>query len=93
MANRYSLQSHGRGQWHPSPSPDKEADRLTTLAESTRMRLGHQQPQIRSDPPDRDDGRCVNCRGERPEIAVRNHDPFCSTVCARGWHDQTADSP
>jgi hypothetical protein len=96
MAERPPNQPNERGRWHPPPSPDKadkEVDRLSALAVTTRMRLGQQQPQVRTDPPDRKDGRCVQCRGERPEIAVKNQDPFCSTACARDWHDLTDLAP
>jgi hypothetical protein len=98
MVERPPNQRNQRGRWHPPPSSDKaekEVDRLTTLAEMTRMRLGQQQQQqqLRTDPPDRKDGRCVQCRGERPEIAVKNGDPFCSTACARDWHDRALGSP
>ena len=51
--------------------------------------LGHQRP-IRADPSPRRDGRCPCCGSERPDVAVKNGDPFCSTGCARGWHDQLA---
>jgi len=89
MAETSPHQPSGRGQQHPPPSLDKETDRLTTLAEQTRLRLG-QQPQIGIDPSRRKDGRCAQCRGERPEVAVKNQDPFCSTTCARDWHDQSS---
>jgi hypothetical protein len=46
---------------------------------------------IRADPSRRRDGRCSGCGGERPEVAVKNGDPFCSTSCARGWHNQLAN--
>lgn len=48
---------------------------------------------LRADPPERRDGRCVNCRGSRPEVAAKNGDPFCSTLCARAWHDQLTGKP
>jgi hypothetical protein len=56
------------------------------------MRL-NEQPALPADPPQRKDGRCVSCRGSRPEVAVKNGDPFCSTSCARAWHGQIEDSP
>jgi hypothetical protein len=43
---------------------------------------------MKANPPVRPDGRCVCCGGERPEVALRSSDPFCSSKCARGWHDQ-----
>jgi hypothetical protein len=46
---------------------------------------------IRADPPPRRDGHCPCCGSERPDVAVKNGDPFCSTGCARGWHDQLAN--
>ena len=56
------------------------------------MRLD-KQPPIRTDPPQRKDGRCTECGEDRPDVAVKNGDPFCSSVCARIWHDQLVDSP
>jgi endogenous inhibitor of DNA gyrase (YacG/DUF329 family) len=47
---------------------------------------------MRADPPERDDGRCAKCGGTLPEVAVKNDDPFCSTPCARSWHDQAEDA-
>jgi hypothetical protein len=37
-----------------------------------------------ADPPVRGDGSCV-CGRERPPVAVKHADPFCSTECARRW--------
>lgn len=51
--------------------------------------LDNQRP-IRADPSPRRDGRCPCCGSERPDVAVENGDSFCSTGCARGWHDQLA---
>lgn len=36
-------------------------------------------------------GRCTCCGSERPEVAAKNGDPFCSTACARGWHGQVGN--
>jgi hypothetical protein len=44
-----------------------------------------------ADPPG-GDGRCTNCRSDRPEIAVKDGDPFCSNECARTRHDQLQQS-
>jgi hypothetical protein len=33
----------------------------------------------------------VWCGKERPEVALRNIDPFCSSTCARKWHNQLDD--
>jgi hypothetical protein len=61
---------------------------LSTMASDSLLPgLGNQRP-IRADPSGRRDGRCSCCGGERPEVAVKNGDPFCSTGCARRWHDQ-----
>lgn len=57
---------------------------------SSRMR---KQLPVKADPPVRRDGRCRGCGGERPEGAFKHVDPFCSTACARGWHDETIASP
>lgn len=40
-----------------------------------------------NDPPVRTDGRCVVCRGERPDLAKRYLDPFCSNDCCRAYYD------
>jgi len=40
----------------------------------------------RHDPEPRRDGKCVVCRGERPERAIKEGDPFCKTECARAWY-------
>jgi hypothetical protein len=88
MSKRPPNHPSDRGRWNPPP--ETGADRLSSLAETARLRLG-EHPWIRADPPDRKDGRCAHCRGERPEVAVKNGDPFCSTACARGWHDQLED--
>lgn len=32
------------------------------------------------------DGRCLQCDGERPPVAVTERDPFCSTACSKAWH-------
>jgi hypothetical protein len=80
------------GSWWDQPPEAAIKNRYGNLAEDTRMRLGDQ-PSLRADPPHRRDGRCVNCHTSRPEIAVKNGDPFCSTHCARIWHDQIAESP
>jgi hypothetical protein len=61
----------------------------STMASDTPA-ANNQRP-IRADPSRRRDGRCSGCGGERPEVAVKNGDPFCSTGCARGWHDQLAN--
>jgi hypothetical protein len=79
-----------RGWW--SAPPDTSISRYGNLAEETRVRLGGQRS-LRADPAQRRDGCCANCRGDRPEVAVKNGDPFCSTGCARAWHEHTADSP
>jgi hypothetical protein len=80
----------GRGRWNAPP--DTSVNRLGNLAEETRLRLGGQ-GSFQSDPPLRRDGCCANCRSSRPEVAVKNGDPFCSTGCARTWHSQSAGSP
>jgi len=49
-----------------------------------RGRLWH----AKRDPRIPKDGRCAVCGKERPMIAVIHKDPFCSTSCARAWHDQ-----
>jgi hypothetical protein len=36
------------------------------------------------------DGRCYVCAGLRPEVAVKELDPFCSTECAKVFHAKTA---
>jgi hypothetical protein len=76
-----------RGGW--KPPPDTAIDRYGKLAEEARLRLG-EGPSLLADPPRRGDGCCVNCRRGRPEVAVKHGDPFCSTGCARTWHDQLA---
>jgi hypothetical protein len=44
-------------------------------------------PEIRKDDPEvRKDGKCQVCKGERPEVAVKNFDPFCSATCSRKYH-------
>jgi hypothetical protein len=78
-----------RGWW--SPPPETAISHYGKLAEEARLRLG-ERLSLPADPPQRGDGRCVNCRSRRPGIAVKNGDPFCSTGCARTWHDQLADS-
>jgi hypothetical protein len=84
------MNSSDRSWWrHP---PETAIDRYRNLAEKTRLRLG-EPPSLPADPPQRGDRRCVNCRGSRPELAVKNGDPFCSTGCARTWYDQLAASP
>jgi hypothetical protein len=42
---------------------------------------------MRADPPRRRDGRCP-CGKERPAAAITRGDPFCSSKCAREWHNQ-----
>jgi hypothetical protein len=74
--------------WWRTP-PETAIEHYGKLAEKARLRLG-ERPSLLADPPQRGDGRCVNCRGSRPEIAVKNGDPFCSTGCACTWHDQLA---
>lgn len=44
------------------------------------------------DPPVRYDGLCFVCKGVRPDPAVEHGDPFCSTGCARVFHDTPADA-
>jgi hypothetical protein len=78
-----------RGWW--SPPPETAISHYGKLAEEARLRLG-ERLSLPADPPQRGDGRCVNCRSSRPGIAVKNGDPFCSTGCERTWHDQLADS-
>ncbi len=46
------------------------------------------QPPLKANPPVQSDGRCVCCGGARPEVALRSGDPFCSSKCAREWHNQ-----
>lgn len=46
---------------------------------------------LRANPPARRDGRCVCCGGERPEMALRGGDPFCSRRCAHEWHGEPDD--
>jgi len=82
---------------HPSDrdwsTPADEAKAHSArLAEETRQRIGGQ-PALPDNPPQRRDGSCVSCGGDRSEIAVKNGDPFCSTGCAKDWHGQLADSP
>jgi hypothetical protein len=81
----------GRSEWW-LPAPKAATDRYRDLAETTRLRMGLQSP-LRADPRERKDGCCVNCRGSRPEVAIKSADPFCSTRCARTWHDQLTESP
>lgn len=38
------------------------------------------------DPPVRKSGRCRECRKERPPMAVKHADPFCSAECCREWY-------
>jgi hypothetical protein len=38
---------------------------------------------VKTDPPTREDGRCIQCEKRRPPIAVEFDDPFCSNVCCR----------
>jgi hypothetical protein len=73
------------------PSPETAIDHYGRLAEEARIRL-RERPALLVDPSRRRDGRCVICRSSRPEFAVKHGDPFCSTRCARIWHDQLADS-
>ncbi|PYO40129.1 MAG: hypothetical protein DMD33_18770 [Gemmatimonadetes bacterium] len=56
-----------------APAPT-EAQRLAAL-----RRPAH-------DPPTRDDRACYVCLGERPSIAVKHDDPFCSARCAREYY-------
>jgi hypothetical protein len=35
---------------------------------------------------------CRYCGGERPDLAILHHDPFCTTKCARFWHDCPLES-
>jgi hypothetical protein len=74
------------------PPAETKSEHYGKLAERARLRLS-EQPSLRADPPRRADGRCVNCRRDRPVIAVKDGDPFCSNECARTWHDQLAASP
>jgi hypothetical protein len=78
-----------RAWWRPPPGT--AISHYGKLAEEARFRLGERRS-LPADPPQRGDGRCVNCRRSRPSFAVKNGDPFCSTRCARTWHDQLADS-
>jgi hypothetical protein len=41
---------------------------------------------VGADPPIADQGGCFRCGRERLPVAVKHADPFCSTVCCRGWH-------
>jgi hypothetical protein len=59
---------------------------------SSRARVD-QRSSPRADPATRRDGRCPCCGRERPEVAVKNDDPFCSTGCARSWHEVASSSP
>src|SRR5262249_52494882 len=92
-AQRIRLRMRPRdGSWWNEPPDAAIKNHHAKLAQDTRMRLG-EQPSVRNDPPQRRDGYCVNCGSSRPEIAIKNGDPFCSTQCARDWHDQLVDSP
>jgi len=44
------------------------------------------------DPPVKSNGRCVVCDEERPPVAVKQYDPFCSASCAKRWH-KVSDAP
>src|SRR4029453_2176725 len=80
-------QSHPRdhGWWTPPP-----INHVAKLADRTRERLG-EQTSLPADPPQRDEGRFAEWGAPRPEVAVKNGDPLCSTPCARSWHDQLED--
>lgn len=41
---------------------------------------------MKNDPRVRKDGMCYVCKEERPEVAVRDRDPFCSMECCREFH-------
>lgn len=43
-----------------------------------------QQP--KTEPKVRKNGKCYVCRGERPPIAHRNLDPFCSSDCCKLYY-------
>lgn len=38
------------------------------------------------DPVVPDTAPCVQCGGERSQVAVRHGDPFCCTVCCKAWY-------
>jgi hypothetical protein len=57
-----------RGWWRRPP--ETAIEHYGKLAEKARLRLG-ERPSLLADPPQRGDGRCVNCRRSRPEIAVK----------------------
>jgi hypothetical protein len=81
------MNSRDRSWW--KPPPETMIQHYGKLAEEARLRLG-ERPSLLADPPRRGDGRCVNCRRGRSEIAVKDGDPFCSTECAHTWHDPLA---
>lgn len=40
----------------------------------------------RRDPPVPKSGKCAVCGHSRPELAVRHHDPFCSSKCCQEFY-------
>jgi len=43
-------------------------------------------PPKKPDPPVRANGMCAVCGQERPPLAVKHEDPFCSTSCCKSYH-------
>jgi hypothetical protein len=41
---------------------------------------------VKTDPPTRQDGRCIQCEKRRPPTAVEFDDPFCSSDCCRAFY-------
>jgi len=39
------------------------------------------------EPDVREDGLCFVCGSERPEVAVKHEDPFCSSACCREYYE------
>lgn len=46
----------------------------------------HNNNQIKKDPKVRRDGMCYTCKGPRPEVAIKEHDPFCKSDCCREYY-------
>jgi hypothetical protein len=88
VVKRRSSHPRDHGWW--TPPPESPINHYAMLAERARRRLG-EQPSMQADPPQGADGRCAECGAPRPEVAIKNADPFCSTPCARSWHDQLED--
>lgn len=40
----------------------------------------------KKEPRVRRDGLCTVCKKERPVVAKKNLDPFCSSPCCRAWY-------